>query len=101
MFCYRDIVFSIIGATPYSSVYGMEVMLLVEIEMGSLRVTLEQQISEADPRINGLGVGHMSLKIDSRGCKMVDGSKWKPSLRADQCRSIKEVLCLRLWSQDG
>ena len=54
-----------------------------------------------DPRINGLGVGHMSLKIDSRGCKMVDGSKWKPSLRADQCRSIKEVLCLRLWSQDG
>ncbi|KAL6340146.1 hypothetical protein AAG906_040582 [Vitis piasezkii] len=86
MFCYRDIVFSIIGATPYSSVYGMEVMLPVEIEMGSLRVTLEQQISEA---------------VDSRGCKMVDGSKWKPILRADQCRSIKEVLCSRLWSQDG
>ena len=26
------------GATPYSLVYGMEVVLPVEIEMGSLRV---------------------------------------------------------------
>ena len=33
---------------PYSLVYGMEVVLLVEIEMGSLRVALEQQISEAN-----------------------------------------------------
>ncbi|KAL6318447.1 hypothetical protein AAG906_041213 [Vitis piasezkii] len=29
------------GATPYSLVYGMEAVLLVEIEMGSLRVALE------------------------------------------------------------
>ncbi|KAL6325025.1 hypothetical protein AAG906_022115 [Vitis piasezkii] len=28
------------GVTPYSLVYGMEAMLLVEIEMGSLRITL-------------------------------------------------------------
>ena len=35
-------------ATPYSLVYGMEVVLPVEIEMGSLRVALEQQISEAE-----------------------------------------------------
>ena len=34
------------GATPYSLVYGMEAVLPVEIEMRSLRVTLEQQISE-------------------------------------------------------
>ena len=33
-------------ATPYSLVYGMEAVLPVEIEMGSLRVTLMQQISE-------------------------------------------------------
>ena len=33
-------------ATPYSLVYGMEVVLHVEIEMGSLRVALEQQIYE-------------------------------------------------------
>ena len=33
-------------ATPYSLVYGMEVVLLVETKMGSLRVALEQQISE-------------------------------------------------------
>ncbi|RVW24843.1 hypothetical protein CK203_105098 [Vitis vinifera] len=32
---------------------------------------------------------------------MVDGFGWKPVLRADQCGSAKEVLCLRPWSQDG
>ncbi|RVX18418.1 Pol polyprotein [Vitis vinifera] len=37
-----------IGATPYSLYIGMEAMLPVEIEMGSLRVALEQQIPEAD-----------------------------------------------------
>ena len=36
------------GATPYSLVYGMEAVLPVEIDMGSLRVTLEQQISETE-----------------------------------------------------
>ena len=30
------------GATPYSLVYGMEVVLPVQMEMGSLRVALEQ-----------------------------------------------------------
>ena len=37
-----------IGATPYSLVYGMQAVFPVEIEMGSLRVALEQQISEAE-----------------------------------------------------
>ena len=37
-----------IGTTPYSLVYGMEAVLPIEIEMGSLRVALEQQISEAE-----------------------------------------------------
>ena len=36
------------GATPYSLVYGMEAELPVEIEMGSLRVALEYQISETE-----------------------------------------------------
>ena len=36
------------GSTPYSLVYGMEAMLLIEIEMGSLRVALEHQISETE-----------------------------------------------------
>ncbi|RVW61501.1 hypothetical protein CK203_065962 [Vitis vinifera] len=35
---------------PYSLVYGMEAVLPVEIEMGSLRVALEQHISEAYKR---------------------------------------------------
>ena len=37
-----------IVATPYSLVYGMKAVLPIEIEMGSLRVALEQQISEAE-----------------------------------------------------
>ncbi|RVW13570.1 hypothetical protein CK203_091953 [Vitis vinifera] len=36
------------GATPYSLVYGMDVVLPVKTEMGSLRVTLEQQISKIE-----------------------------------------------------
>ena len=36
------------GATPYSLVYGMEVVLPVETEMGSLRVALEKQILETE-----------------------------------------------------
>ena len=36
------------GATPYSLVYGMELALPVEIEMGSLRIELEQKIFEAE-----------------------------------------------------
>ena len=36
------------GATPYSLVYGMEIVLLVEIEIDLLRVALEQQILEVD-----------------------------------------------------
>ena len=34
--------------TSYSLVYVMEAVLPVEIEMGSLRVALEQQISEVE-----------------------------------------------------
>ena len=34
--------------TPYSLVYGMEAMLPIEIETGSLRVALKQQISKAE-----------------------------------------------------
>ncbi|RVW24470.1 Retrovirus-related Pol polyprotein from transposon 17.6 [Vitis vinifera] len=37
-----------IGVTPYSLVYGMEAVLPIETEMGSLRVALEQQISETE-----------------------------------------------------
>ena len=36
------------GATPDSLVYGMEAVLLVEIDMSSLRVALEQQILKVD-----------------------------------------------------
>ncbi|KAJ9691124.1 hypothetical protein PVL29_013344 [Vitis rotundifolia] len=48
LWAYRTSFRTSTGATPYSLVYGMEAVLPVEIEMGSLRVALEQQIPEAD-----------------------------------------------------
>ena len=48
LWAYRTSFRTSTGSTPYSLVYGMEAMLPIEIEMGSLRVALEQQIPEAD-----------------------------------------------------
>ena len=44
LWAYRTSFHTFIGATPYSLVYGMEVVLPIEINMGSLRVALEQHI---------------------------------------------------------
>ena len=48
LWAYRTFFRTSTGATPYSLVYGMEAVLPVEIETGSLTVALEQQISEAE-----------------------------------------------------
>ena len=48
LWAYRTSFRTSIGATPYSLVYGMEAVFPVEIEMGSLRVALEHQISETE-----------------------------------------------------
>ena len=48
LWAYRTSFRTSTGATLYSLVYGMEAVLPVEIEMGSLSVTLEQQISETE-----------------------------------------------------
>ena len=48
LWAYRTFFRTSTGATPYLLVYGMETVLPVEIEMGSLRVALEQQIPETD-----------------------------------------------------
>ena len=48
LWAYRTSFRTSTGATPYSLVYGMEAVLPIEIEMGSLRVALKQQISEAE-----------------------------------------------------
>ena len=48
LWAYRTSFRTSTGATPFSLVYGMEVVLLVDIEMRSLRVALEQQISKIE-----------------------------------------------------
>ena len=163
LWAYRTSFHTSTGATPYSLVYDMEVVLPVEIEMGSLSVTLEQQISEVEwvqSRLDQLSLlderrlravehiqayqrkmarafkkrvkprplqrGDLVLRVlrglvtdprgkfkpnwsgpyiirefDPRGSCMVDGLRWKPILRANQCGSTEKVLRLRPWSQDG
>ena len=48
LWAYRTSFRTSIRAIPSSLVYGMEAVLPVEIEMGSLRVALEKQILEAE-----------------------------------------------------
>ena len=48
LWAYRTSFHTSTRATPFSLVYGMKAVLPVEIEMGSLRMVLEQQISEAE-----------------------------------------------------
>ena len=38
----------LIGATPYSLVYGSEVVLPIEVEIQSLRVLVETKVLEKD-----------------------------------------------------
>ena len=47
LWAYRTSFRTSTGATLFSLVYGMKAVLLVEIEMESLRMALERQISEA------------------------------------------------------
>lgn len=47
LMAYRTSIRTSIGATPYSLVYGMEVVLPIEVEIPSLRVLAEANISES------------------------------------------------------
>ena len=48
LYGYRTSVRTSTGATPFSLVYGMEVVLPVEVEIPSLRVLMEAELSEAE-----------------------------------------------------
>ncbi|KAA0067794.1 Pol polyprotein [Cucumis melo var. makuwa] len=50
---YRTSVRTSIGATPFSLVYGMEVVLHLEVEIPSLKVLMEAKLDEAE-NIQGL-----------------------------------------------
>ena len=48
IWAYRTSFFNSTGVTPFSFVYGMEVVLPFNMEVSSLRVALEHQITETD-----------------------------------------------------
>ena len=45
---YRTSICALTGATPYSLVYGSEAMLLIDVEIQSLRVLVETKVLEED-----------------------------------------------------
>ena len=48
LMAYRTSIRTSTGATPYSLVYGMEVVILVEVEIPSLRILIESELEEAE-----------------------------------------------------
>lgn len=54
LWAYRKNVRTPTGATPFSLVYGAEVVLFVEVEILSLRVSLQDLIIDEDRRISRL-----------------------------------------------
>ncbi|PKI43684.1 hypothetical protein CRG98_035928 [Punica granatum] len=48
LLAYRTSVRSSTGATPYSLVYGMEAVLLVEVKISSMRILAESKLKEAE-----------------------------------------------------
>ena len=70
LWAYRTSFRTFTAATLYSLVYGMEVVLPIEIEMGSFRVALEQQISKAEWAQSRL-FDQLSL-LDERRLRVVD-----------------------------
>ncbi|WKA03594.1 hypothetical protein VitviT2T_021694 [Vitis vinifera] len=89
LWAYRTSFRTSTGATPYSLVYGMKAVLPVEIDMGSLRVALEQQIPEADwvqARLDQLNLlNERRLRATDHVCaykrKMVQAFKKQVKLR--------------------
>jgi len=47
-YAYRTIVRTSTGATPYSLVYGMEAVSLLEMEILSLRIMIDFKLEEAE-----------------------------------------------------
>ncbi|RVW35191.1 hypothetical protein CK203_036815 [Vitis vinifera] len=98
LWAYRTSFCTTTGATPYSLVYGMEDVLPIEIEMGSLRVVLEQQISEtkwAQARFDQLNL------LDERRLRAADhvqayqrkmARAFKKRVKLDHCKKGDLVL---------
>ncbi|RVW76824.1 hypothetical protein CK203_043069 [Vitis vinifera] len=99
LWAYRTSFRTSTGATPYSLVYGMKAMLPVEIEMGSLRVALEQQIPEADwaqarfDQLNLLDERRLRVAdhgVDPEGAAWLmdlDGNRFSEPTNVDQLKS--------------
>ena len=69
LWAYRTSFCTSTGTTPFSLVYGMKVVLPVEIEVGSLKVALEHRIVETDwlrARYNQLNL------LDERRLRVAD-----------------------------
>ncbi|KAL6312927.1 hypothetical protein AAG906_030892 [Vitis piasezkii] len=93
------------GATPYSLVYGMEAVLPIEFEIGSLRAYQRKMTHVFKKRVKPrkFQKGDLVLKVLKRLIRDPRG-KFKPSWSRPylvKCGSAEEVLHVRSWSEDG
>lgn len=54
LWAYHTSIHTLIGATPYALVYGLDSILPIELELPSLRVSLKGIILEEDYRVSRL-----------------------------------------------
>ncbi|RVW66562.1 hypothetical protein CK203_064615 [Vitis vinifera] len=127
LWAYRTSFRTSTGATPYSLVYGMEAVLPVEIEMGSLRVyqrkmagvfrrrvmprfhkgdlvlrALKGLISHPRGKFRPTWSGSYVIRdLTREGAAWLTDLDGKSVYGACQCGSAEEVLCVRSWSKDG
>ena len=67
---YRTSIYVSIGATPYSLVYGSEVVLPIEVEIQSLKVLVEAKVLKED-----------WAKARYEQLALIDEKKWHNTLK--------------------
>lgn len=69
MWAYKTSIKTATGATPFSLVYGYEVVVPLELELPSLRISLQGEISDEEARKARL---HQLESLDEKIIKAID-----------------------------
>lgn len=87
---YRTLVLTSTGATPFSLVYGIKVVLPIEVEIPSLRVMMENKLKEEEwvqtiiDQLNLIEENHMGVichkQLYQRRLKKAFNKKVRPRL---------------------
>ncbi|GLU06504.1 hypothetical protein SLE2022_235340 [Rubroshorea leprosula] len=84
---YRTYVRTSTGATPYSLVYGMEVVLPIELEIPSMRILSESGIEEED--LIQKRIDHLNLLDEKRLVALCHGQCYQRQMAAAYNKKVK------------